>query len=280
MPNTDNFILSEIKGGLRHPMSVYNYVRELKRLRENKKHPFVNSTKIKSVEKHYDFLKYLFDTDFNEQYIYSEKLHYLYDLYNENNKKIVNLYGPNLPTRALSEEESISLYFSVSFLKPEVVVETGVSHGMSSLFILSALAENQKGHLYSVDFPDIGMPHLYGKEPGWIVDDALRTRWTLIYGKSKLKLPSLLEKLNYIDLFIHDSEHSYFNMKFEFSNALAHMKNGSLLLSDDIKSNSALQEVLNEFGFNCKNICLLTGKNSDFGGTLISKCNMKDSTRS
>jgi hypothetical protein len=154
-------------------------------------------------------------------------------------------------------------------MKPEVVVETGVSDGISTFFILSALKENQKGNLYSIDFPEVGMPRLYGKEPGWIVNEELRIRWKLIYGKSKIRLPPLLAELKHVDIFLHDSEHSYSNMKFEFSTALKYMGNGSLLLSDDVRSNSAFQEALNEFGIDDSNISLLIGNNSDFGGAVI-----------
>ena len=45
------------------------------------------------------------------------------------------------------------LYALVRYCKPDVFVETGVSHGASSAFILAAMEENQKGHLYSIDLP-------------------------------------------------------------------------------------------------------------------------------
>ena len=171
-------------------------------------------------------------------------------------------------------EESTSLYFLIQDLKPEVIVETGVSDGMSSFFILSALNENRKGKLYSIDLADVGMPKLYGKEPGWIVDEELCKRWTLIFGKTSYKLPELLEKLRHVDIFLHDSEHSYENMKFEFLLALKHMSDNSLLLSDDVRANSAFQELLSIPIYNKSKICLLTGANSDLGALLISKHNV------
>ena len=140
---------------------------------------------------------------------------------------------------------------------------------MSSFFILSALNENQKGNLYSIDLPEVGMPRLYGKEPGWIVDDTLRKRWTLIYGKTEVKLQPLLNELKHLDIFLHDSEHSYANMRFEFSLALKYMKKGSLLLSDDVRSNSAFQELLYIPSFDNSKLCLLNGKDSDLGALII-----------
>src|SRR5947207_14206936 len=47
------------------------------------------------------------------------------------------------------------LYAVVRAFKPGVVVETGVSSGMSSAHILRALAENGKGTLHSIDLPNV-----------------------------------------------------------------------------------------------------------------------------
>lgn len=45
------------------------------------------------------------------------------------------------------------LYTIVRAYKPEIVVETGVAHGVTSAFMLCAMHENNKGHLYSIDLP-------------------------------------------------------------------------------------------------------------------------------
>lgn len=45
------------------------------------------------------------------------------------------------------------LYSIIKVFKPEIVVETGVVRGASSAFILCAMHENCKGHLYSIDLP-------------------------------------------------------------------------------------------------------------------------------
>lgn len=258
----NNFTL--LKSGLKHPLSVYDFLLEYRRLRMNQKHPYVKSEKIKSFEKHEDFLKYLIDIEYKNNYQSD-----LTDLYYNLVKRIEGIYGKDKSLSILSLEEAISVYILVLHLKPEIVVETGVSDGMSSFFILSALNENKKGNLYSIDLPEVGMPRLYGKEPGWIVDEALRKRWTLIYGKTEVKLPPLLGNLKHVDVFLHDSEHSYTNMKFEFSMTLKHMKEGSLLLSDDVRSNSAFQELLNKPGFGQNKMCLLTCRDSDLGALII-----------
>ena len=258
----NNFTL--LKNGLKHPHAVYDFLMENRRLRTNRKHPYVKSENINSFEKREDFLKYLIDTEYKNNYSSD-----LTDLYYNLVKKIKGIYGKDKSLSILSLEEAISVYILVLHLKPEIVVETGVSDGMSSFIILSALNENKKGSLYSIDLPEVGMPKLYGKEPGWIVDEALRRRWTLIYGKTEVKLPPLLGKLRHVDIFLHDSEHSYTNMRFEFSMALRYMKEGSLLLSDDVRSNSAFQELLNIPGFCQNKMCLLSGMDSDLGALII-----------
>ena len=258
----NNFTL--LKNGLKYPLSVYDFLMETRRLRMNKKHPYVKSENIKSFEKHEDFLKYLIDIEYKNNYPSD-----LIDLYYNLVKEIEITYGKDKNLSILSLEEAISVYILVLHFKPEIVVETGVSDGMSSFFILSALNENNKGNLYSIDLPEVGMPKLYGKEPGWIVDEALRQRWTLIYGKSESKLPPLLGNLKHVDIFLHDSEHSYTNMRLEFSMALKYMKEGSLLLSDDVRSNSAFQELASVIDSGRNKICLLAGKDSDLGALII-----------
>ena len=38
--------------------------------------------------------------------------------------------------------------------QPEVVIETGVAHGVSSRVVLEALNQNDRGHLWSIDIPN------------------------------------------------------------------------------------------------------------------------------
>ena len=263
-----------LRNGLKHPYAVYDFLLEKQRLRMNRKHPFVNSDTIRTFEKHEDFLNYLVKFEHLKSDFSSDLPALYYDLV----KKIESLYGSDKSPSILHLEEAISVYFLVLHIKPEIVVETGVSDGMSSYFILTALNENKKGKLYSIDLPEVGMPRLYNKEPGWIVNEALRDRWTLIYGRSEQKLPPLLEKLKHVDIFLHDSEHSYTNMRFEFSIALKFMKVGSLLLSDDVRSNSAFQELLNMPDLTQNEMCLLAVKDSGFGALYI-RSTSKDQTR-
>jgi len=120
-------------------------------------------------------------------------------------------------------------------LKPDAVVETGVSSGVSSAYILCALEKNNHGQLYSIDLP-------WGEPSGWIIPDYLRHRWHLEPGRSSEKLPPLLEKLGGIDIFLHDSEHSYQNMLREYQTAWAYLRGGGILLSHNVNYNHAFPD--------------------------------------
>ncbi|MBI2165012.1 MAG: class I SAM-dependent methyltransferase [Chloroflexi bacterium] len=133
------------------------------------------------------------------------------------------------------------LYIICRALRPEILVETGTSSGLSTALILSALEKNGQGRLYSIDYPfDVhGTTLPPGRETGWLVPQHLRQRWELVIGKSQDKLPTLLKGTGQIDLFLHDSEHTYEAMLWEFKTAWPHLRPGGILLSDDVLWNRA-----------------------------------------
>ncbi|MGI0080532.1 MAG: class I SAM-dependent methyltransferase [Nitrososphaerales archaeon] len=103
--------------------------------------------------------------------------------------------------------EAWSLYTICRLQSPLFVVETGVSAGRSTAFILAAMHDSNKGQLFSFD-PD--------SNSGYAVPDKLKDRWCLIAEKSHTGLRTILSRLGTIDLFLHDSPHTYENMMFEF----------------------------------------------------------------
>ena len=126
------------------------------------------------------------------------------------------------------------LYVMVRALKPSVVVETGVSSGVSSAHILCALVANGSGMLHSIDLPyDVGAHLEEERSPGWFVPESFRARWELLLGDSRVLLPRLLAKLDHIDLFFHDGDHSYESMSFEFEQARTKLRDGGVLACDD-----------------------------------------------
>jgi len=146
-------------------------------------------------------------------------------------------WGPGIGNRL-----GTVLYALCRELKPEAVVETGVAGGVSSSYILCALAENKRGQLCSIDLP-------WGEgQSGWIIPDHLKSRWQLFPGRSSEQLSPLLEMLGTIDIFLHDSDHSYQNMFWEYQTAWMFLKSGGLLLSHNIDMNSAFPDFCRSVG--------------------------------
>lgn len=143
--------------------------------------------------------------------------------YLEKTLKDTPIYGPALYT-------SPEIYVLCRIWKPNLVVETGVAAGYSSTIILQALEDNCKGKLFSID---IGQKQ-FGRNVGWLVPKKLRSRWTLIIGSTHQRLRPLLTRLDQIDVFYHDSAHTYENMMFEYETAWNPLAEGGLLLSHDI----------------------------------------------
>jgi predicted O-methyltransferase YrrM len=128
------------------------------------------------------------------------------------------------------ERDCEYLYFLVRALRPRIVVETGVCYGASTSYILEALARNGGGKLYSIDLgnsPD---------EPpsDFFVHPAHKANWHLVIGDARVELPRLLERLGGIDLFHHDSLHTYEHMSWEYETALRYLDPTGAISSDDV----------------------------------------------
>ena len=132
-------------------------------------------------------------------------------------------------------------YVIVRAHKPELVVETGVGNGVSSTYVLEALHRNGRGSLHSIEIGN--SPYVpAGRSAGWIVPDYLHTQWSLHLCDARMCLPGLLDQLGTMDIFIHDSLHTYEHMKFEFEEAYPHLRANGFLISDDASWNSAFAE--------------------------------------
>jgi len=148
-------------------------------------------------------------------------------------------------------KEAAALYLLVRLTKPDRVIETGVSVGVSSAHILSALEDNNKGELHSIDLPPDNLPA--GKKCGWAVPESLRSRWNLHIGDAKNLLEPLLDSLQEIDFFIHDSLHTYDHMMWEFRTAWKYLSQQGLLLAHDVGRNKAFSDFMKEKGVPWRN---------------------------
>jgi predicted O-methyltransferase YrrM len=148
---------------------------------------------------------------------------------------------PYVPHWAVDSVMARCCYLVCRLLGPETVVETGVAYGVSSAFILKALEENGRGTLYSVDLP----PLRRRSEKFWgiAVEKSLRGRWKLLRGSSKRVLPEVLKSVGAVDLFVHDSLHTRRNMSREFEAVWPRLREGGVLLADDVERNRAFGEL-------------------------------------
>jgi predicted O-methyltransferase YrrM len=160
-------------------------------------------------------------------------------------------------------DDALFLYWLVRRLKPKIIVQCGVCNGLSSAFIMLALAKNgPEGRLYAIDLPPLfnsknpgwtipgktyGIVIPEGKTSGWIVPEAYRKRFEVENGDSKVLLPQLIDRLPVIDMFFHDSDHNYNHMIFEFREAKRKLAPGGLLLADDISWNASIWDFADEF---------------------------------
>ncbi|MEJ7814833.1 MAG: class I SAM-dependent methyltransferase [Rubrobacter sp.] len=148
---------------------------------------------------------------------------------------------PYVPHWAADSVMARCCYLACRLIEPDVVVETGVAYGVSSAFILKALEENGRGTLYSVDLPPLRREA--DRSWGVTVPNELRGRWRLHRGTSARILPRLLRETPRVDLFVHDSLHTHRNMRREFDTVWPRLRNGGLLLADDVERNYAFGQL-------------------------------------
>jgi predicted O-methyltransferase YrrM len=133
-----------------------------------------------------------------------------------------------------------TLYALTRWLRPMVVVESGGFLGMSSAFILKGLADEKLGtaKLYSIELSE-------DCEQGALIPEELRSsgRFVPMRGRIEdfLKHDQLPES---IDMFLHDSSHSYGHMLWEFRQFWPRLRDGGALVSHDVQMNAAFAEFI------------------------------------
>jgi predicted O-methyltransferase YrrM len=129
---------------------------------------------------------------------------------------------------------------SVRALRPAVMVETGVAHGYTTAAALRAMSEVGEGRLVSIDLPSLRHDGVADREIGSAVASELRSRWTLRLGPSRRLLEPVLGELGEIDVFLHDSDHTYASQLWEYRTAWPFLRRGGLLISDDVQNTAFL----------------------------------------
>jgi predicted O-methyltransferase YrrM len=177
--------------------------------------------------------------------------------------RISREYGAHYAAGWVNWDDALFLYWLVRRLNPKMIVQTGVSNGLSSAFMVLALAKNGAGgRLRAIDLPAVFNPkdpgwtikgNVYGvvipedKTSGWIVPDAYRDHFEVWTGDAKALMPTLVDEVDSIDLFFHDSDHTYDHMMFEFRQAKRKLKAGGLVVADDISWNASLWDFADEW---------------------------------
>jgi len=133
-----------------------------------------------------------------------------------------------------------TLYGLTRWLQPAVVVESGGFIGMSSAFILKALADENlvTAKLYSVELSE-------DCEQGALIPENLRSAASFITARGRIE--DLLKRGQLpgsIDMFLHDSSHSYRHMLWEFRQFWPRLRDGGLLVSHDVQMNAAFPEFI------------------------------------
>jgi hypothetical protein len=133
----------------------------------------------------------------------------------------------------------------VRHARPAVVVETGVSRGITSRVILEALERNGDGRLWSIDLPPLEEP--WRTLSGSAVPQRLRGRWTYFRGTSRRHLPRLARELGRVDVFVHDSLHTPDNLRRELDDVWPALRPGAVVLIDDVEACRAFDGVVDAF---------------------------------
>ena len=163
-------------------------------------------------------------------------------------RQIRDLHGrASISTADLYAKKVLIQYAIVRALEPNLMVETGIANGVSSSYLLLAMKKNRKGHLHSIEVDDSHVM-VEGRDVGWIVPESFRVHWSIHMGPSELVLPDLLKELPPLDIFVHDSLHTYSHMMLEFEMAFPHLRPGGLLLADDAMWNMAFANFAAKIG--------------------------------
>ena len=138
------------------------------------------------------------------------------------------------------------LYFLIAKYKPNVVVETGVAAGWSSLTVLRAFSKNKKGNLYSSDFPYFRLdnPEQY---IGIVTKhESNKNLWDLDTRGDDKALPSIISKLGdkQIDLFHYDSDKSYSGRQSAFETVRNKLSRNAIVIFDDIQDNLHFKDLV------------------------------------
>ncbi len=150
----------------------------------------------------------------------------------------------------ISKDEVRAIYAIIRARKPDIVIETGMGPGVSTTTILWAM--KKKGRLISID---PGIPYGKGdREIGFIIPQDLKSNLEYVKGFTSSKLKDVLNSLQRLDVFFHDSDHSYENVKFELNSVWPKIRNDPLILIDNYDWSNAAADFAEEKKLKLRNL--------------------------
>lgn len=133
-------------------------------------------------------------------------------------------------------------YALMRALRPSLVIETGVYHGLGSLTLLRAIERNREegveGRLISFD---------RSPEAGWIVNRSEHPDWRIVRGPTNETLERAIGDRRVGALF-HDTDHTEENRLLEFGAALQHAASELLLVDSGAGRFPTLARLAREHG--------------------------------
>lgn len=139
----------------------------------------------------------------------------------------------------------LELYALARLLRPRHILEVGVSSGVSSAYLLQALARNRRGTLHSIDRPAVArrtrsgeisrhpswsLPD--GRSSGWATPSRLRDGWDLRLGDKRELIPAYAREALPSTLFVYDVPHDDDDAAREFALLDRSFPSGSVLIAD------------------------------------------------
>ena len=134
------------------------------------------------------------------------------------------------------------LYLLVRLMRPQCILETGVGNGHSTAILLSALRRNGSGTLHSTDVDPTC---------GGLISEPERRAWRLHLLRPHAvrgDLVRLLAALPEVDIYLHDSGHSYGWQLQEYAAVLPRISRDGIFLSDDVDSSFAFIDFCRQTG--------------------------------
>ncbi len=120
-------------------------------------------------------------------------------------------------------------YATVRATQPDLVVETGTHLGLGSCVLAAALLRNGHGRLTTIDIDP---------EAGYLIEDP----YAGVIDRRTGSSVELLADLRDVDIFLHDSLHTYDYETLEFKAVEPNLRPGAIVLSDNAHDSAALSD--------------------------------------